>query len=437
MEFEIARPARATQTPDLKSDGLSEQKRLELAKLRRFDPLQKLTDAALLDLKPHMRTFELDAGARVFREGEVDDWVFFLLTGEITVSVGNGAARTLKAEQPETMAPLAPGSPRPKSVAAAGKSHFLRVPRSLLEMLLKPAEDDDYRVEEISDDDAEINHRLLFEILDDYRSDRLTIPSLPEVVVRIRKAVADPDSTFEKVDRVVVADPGVAARLVQVANSAAYATVMPVGSVRDAVSRIGLNATREVVTALALNNLFETDSKILKSRMRTAWEHSTRVAAISYHLAQLTRSVNPDLAMLGGLVHDIGDIAIIAHAPQYAELSNGSDLLPRTVNLLRADVGSLILRQWNFPDDLVTVALEAEEWDREAPSADCCDVVLVAQLLSFVGSAELGHYPQVSTVPAFSRLCLDQQKAEKTLALLDSADRSISEMQQVLMAVAA
>lgn len=304
-------------------------------------------------------------------------------------------------------------------------------------MLLKPAEDDDYRVEEISDDDAEINHRLLFEILDDYRSDRLTIPSLPEVVVRIRKAVADPDSTFEKVDRVVVADPGVAARLVQVANSAAYATVMPVGSVRDAVSRIGLNATREVVTALALNNLFETDSKILKSRMRTAWEHSTRVAAISYHLAQLTRSVNPDLAMLGGLVHDIGDIAIIAHAPQYAELSNGSDLLPRTVNLLRADVGSLILRQWNFPDDLVTVALEAEEWDREAPSADCCDVVLVAQLLSFVGSAELGHYPQVSTVPAFSRLCLDQQKAEKTLALLDSADRSISEMQQVLMAVAA
>ena len=107
----------------------------------------------------------------------------------------------------------------------------------------------------------------------------------------------------------------------------------------------------------------------------------------------------------------------------------------RTIDLLRADVGSLILRQWNFPDDLVTVALEAEEWDRDAPSADCCDVVLVAQLLSFVGSTTTGRYPKVSEVPAFSRLCLDQQKAEKTLALLDSADQSIGEMQRALMAV--
>ena len=171
--------------------------------------------------------------------------------------------------------------------------------------------------------------------------------------------------------------------------------------------------------------------------MRAVWEHSTRVAAISYHLAELTRTVNPDLAMLGGLIHDIGDIAIIAHAPHYAELSDEPELLLRTIDLLRADVGSLILRQWNFPDDLVAVALEAEEWDRDAPAADCCDVVMVAQLLSFVGTPELGRYPKVSQVPAFARLCLDQQKADKTLALLDSADKSINEMQQVLMAVAA
>ena len=54
----------------------------------------------------------------------------------------------------------------------------------------------------------------MFQILSDYQSNKISIPSLPEVVLRIRQALADPDVDIALVERLVAADPGVAARLV-------------------------------------------------------------------------------------------------------------------------------------------------------------------------------------------------------------------------------
>ena len=213
-----------------------------------------------------------------------------------------------------------------------------------------------------------------------------------------------------------------------------YQSGNSVNSVREAVSRVGLKATRDIVTALAMKHLFKTDNPELKARMKRLWEHSTWVAAISYHLAELTKSVDPDLAMLGELVYDLGAVAIVAYAPRYEALRDLS-ALGLTIAELRGPVGALILRRWNFTDELVTVALEAEDWQRDRSSPpDCCDVVVLAQLLSYSGRAEGARLPQASSVPAFGRLCLGEQKASATWELVKSAKRSIKSMQLALLA---
>ena len=403
--------------------------------LRNFHPLSQLTHSAMHDLRAHMRIFDVKPGKVVFSRGDRDDWAYFLLEGAVTVANQAHGTRVVDAGDPASFEALSVPAPRQETAKVKDAGRILRVPQSHLEMLLAPEENVGYSVEEIDAENTQLDKALMFQILSDYQDNRISIPSLPEVVLRIRHAVADPDVDFGAVERLVAADPGVAARLVQVANSARYQSVHPVGSVRDAVSRVGLQATREIVSALALKHLFKSDNPELKARMKALWEHSTWVAAISYHLADLTKCVNPDLAMLGGLVHDLGAVAIVAHAPRYEALRDLS-ALSQTIDELRGPVGALILRRWNFTDDLVTVALEAEDWHRDnSGPADCCDVVVLAQLLSYVGRPNGAHLPQVSSVPAFARLCMAEQTASATLELLKSAEQSIKKMQQALLAV--
>jgi len=405
------------------------------ATLKRFSPLNVLNHAALHDLQAHMRVFELEPGNVVFAAGLSDDWAFFLLSGELTLHEDIGTITTIRAPTPESLTVLAAHQPRRATARVVQHAQILRMPASLLEMLLvSSSSDNGYTVAELQEQAPNVSDRLMFQIMSAYRDDRIAIPSLPEVVVRIRSAVSDPDVTFAQVGDMVAADTAVAARLVQVANSAAYASVNGVGSVREAVARMGLERTRELVTALALSNVFKSDDPTMRSRLRKLWEHSTWVAAISYHLAKLSGSVNPDLALLGGLVHDIGATALIVHASSYKELRSDPATLPKVISGLRGPVGGLILRGWNFPDALVTTALEAEDWMRDDnTTADCCDVVVVAQLLSFVGTAQFQQLPRVNAVPAFGRVNLGTGGAQAALDLLKDAEHDLRSLQAALM----
>ncbi|MEM7404899.1 MAG: HDOD domain-containing protein [Pseudomonadota bacterium] len=400
--------------------------------LRQYTPLNDLTDAALHDLRAHLRVVELKAGGFLFKAGDLDDWSFFLLDGRLSVDSGSGAPTTLEAGSPTSFCALSPPRPRLDTVRAVETCRILRAPSSLLEMLMTPdGAQDGFELDEIDEEDTHLEDRLLFQILSDYRSDSITIPSLPEVISRIRRTVEGGDSGFDSAALMVSLDPAVAARLVQLANGPAAGGGDPVGSVRDAVSRIGIDKTREVVAELALNNLMPSDHPELKKRMRALWEHSVWVASISYQLALKTGAVNPDLAQLGGLTHDLGAMALVAHAPRYPDLMNDPAALVAMLEQLRGPVGAIILRQWKFPDALVTVALEADEWHRTGGDrADCCDVVLVAQLLSHMGKPTAARLPKAPTVPSFARL--DLGTADATMEVLRAAAKSMRSMQKLL-----
>ena len=74
-------------------------------------------------------------------------------------------------------------------------------------------------------------------------------------------------------------------------------------------------------------------------------------------------------------------------APLFWSLLSDPAQLDLALAKLRGQVGAMILRKWEFPDDIVTTAIEVEDWNREPrTTADCCDVVMVAQLLSYVGT---------------------------------------------------
>ncbi|PWT99582.1 MAG: hypothetical protein C5B51_26870 [Terriglobia bacterium] len=149
-------------------------------------------------------------------------------------------------------------------------------------------------------------------------------------------------------------DPVLAGKLIQTANSALYARRSPVSSIPQAISFIGLDASRNVLMAAAVQSFFAS------ARLAGIWRHCLWMAQYLEKLAHLSGFLPPDEAFLLGLVHDVGRIAI-ALLPRsagitFARLAERGCPPCYIEQLLlgrdHAEIGAEILRSWQFPDVL-------------------------------------------------------------------------------------
>jgi len=150
-------------------------------------------------------------------------------------------------------------------------------------------------------------------------------------------------------------DPVIAASFLQVANSPLYEKPREIRSIRQAITYIGADASRQLLLALVLRPLFAS------SRLKDLWRHSVTMAQVLEGFARRTGFADPEEALLLGLVHDIGRIALQripqATAVAMARLTERGCPPCYTEQLLLAmdhgELGAGILLLLGFPTDLV------------------------------------------------------------------------------------
>lgn len=276
-----------------------------------------------------------------------------------------------------------------------------------------------------TDGDAGIIH----EIRQEFHHNEVDLPSLPEVALKINHAVQDESLDIQKIAEMIQTDPMISARAVQVANSAMYAGSQAVQTIKRAVQRIGLRAMRTIVMSVALRNLFAPQSPLIKKRMKTYYHHSIRVGVICHVLAKKVKGLDSEQAFLAGLIHDIGIVPILIRADSHDELKNNPELLDKAIHDLKTKVGPMLLRQWDFEDELVTAARESEDWQRDVIKVDYCDVVQVAQLhCEMIGGRKL-EAPPLTELPAFERMDLGEVNPKLIIA---QAKQEMSELIHML-----
>jgi putative nucleotidyltransferase with HDIG domain len=209
-----------------------------------------------------------------------------------------------------------------------------------------------------------------------------------------------------------------------------YRAARPVESVKDAISRIGLNATRAVVMSVVMKNLFTPKSSIIQKHFKKFYHHSIRVAAIAHTLAKHLTGFDPDEALLAGLIHDIGVVPILIEADHSKTFANDEVGLQTVLQKQSSRIGAVLLKQWGFDEAFVTVALESESWERQVDKADYCDLIQVAQLhCSMIGGKSIDA-PPISELPAFRRLGLDNIEPA---AIIKEAKHEIHEIIDLLI----
>lgn len=265
--------------------------------------------------------------------------------------------------------------------------------------------------------------KFLDKLLDDLENDKLVLPTLPEVALKVRDTLEDENSSLVDVARIITSDAALAARMIQVSNSPLLRAANPIETVEAAVTRMGSNMIRNLVTSMVMEQMFQATSDVTDKRLRKIWEHSTEVAAISHALASQFTKLQPDQAMLAGLVHDIGTLPILSRAEDYPELLDDEETLDRIINTVHTTIGAEILRKWNFPEELILVAEEHEDLTRDSKNGpDYVDVVIVANLQSVIDSKHRHTEVDWSTVPAFAKLGL---QADVSVVDMDETNASI------------
>ncbi len=267
------------------------------------------------------------------------------------------------------------------------------------------------------------------ELLDDLKNERLVLPTLPEVALRVRDVVDDENSSISDLTAVIATDAALSARLIQVANSPLMRGTREIDSLDMAVNRLGMKLVRDMVTSIAMQQMFQATSDLTDRKLREVWEHSSQVAAISHTLAAQFTKLQPAQAMLAGLVHDIGTLPILTKAEDYPEVLENEKVLDAIINKLHPIIGAAILRTWNFPEEVVAVAKEHEELTRNSAETDYVDVVMVANLQSHMGSNHPSASLDWSTIPAFAKLGL---ATDVSVIEMEETAEDIKEAQRLL-----
>mgnify|MGYP000040489813 CR=1 FL=1 len=265
------------------------------------------------------------------------------------------------------------------------------------------------------------------------QSEKLALPTIPDVSFKIRRAINDDKANNSKIARVVQIDPSITARLIQISNSPLYRGRRKIESCPEALTRIGLKASQDIITAFAMKAVFTAKSPIIRKKMQDLWAHSNYVASISAVFAHKTPGFDPDRAMLAGLIHDIGVVPILTYADKHPDILANPKDLQETVKKLRVEIGIQIIRKWDFPADFEDVITHAENWYRDSGAEpNYSDIVMISQLHSFIGKIDIKKMPKMDELPAYQKLVSGSLNIDQSINILDQAKDEIEHIRLML-----
>jgi HD-like signal output (HDOD) protein len=261
---------------------------------------------------------------------------------------------------------------------------------------------------------------------------KVELPSFPDIALRVRKVLSDDNVTQDMVVRVVGSEPALAARLMQIGNSAALNfSGKTITELRTAIARMGFNMVRSAAIAFAMSQLKKQDSlKGLEKPLEDLWKRSAAVAAMSYAVARRFSKVNPDTALLAGLLHGIGQLYILTRSAQHPGLFENQASYTAIVRDWHSAIAKALLENWEMAEEVVEAVSNFEDLERaHTGPVDLTDVVTVGNLLAAFKDHPESIELNMHDVAACKRMKLDRAVYEQ---LIDESEQEIETLRQAL-----
>ncbi|HEY6619280.1 MAG TPA: HDOD domain-containing protein [Steroidobacteraceae bacterium] len=245
----------------------------------------------------------------------------------------------------------------------------------------------------------------------------VNLPCFPDVVMRIRKALAEPEVSLTEIVKIVGTEPRLAARLLQAANSAAF---NPAGKhltdLRAAITRLGHRPVQSAAMSFAVKQLRLAPAlRSISKPLNILWEESISVAAICQVVARRTR-VSPEEAFLTGLLHGIGRLYIMVRSVGKSDkLYQDPSFIDMIANWHPA-IGKAVLENWGFDEHMCEALGDQNDHDRSGKNEpDLSDIIVVAVALARVLREPGPRSVETEHIKSFARLHLTPQNCSEIL----------------------
>jgi putative nucleotidyltransferase with HDIG domain len=227
-----------------------------------------------------------------------------------------------------------------------------------------------------------------FEMLADIAkelSGEVVFPTYFDAVLRLRKILNDPDLSIAEIAHAVSVEPLISAKLLQLANSAAFNTGgKQLVDLKSAITRLGLNAVRTAALSIVMTQLMRAKGMAEFSEItHSLWEHSIKTAAAANIVARQMSRQNPEEALLAGLIHDLGAFYMLYRATQYEELRHRPDTIKYLIIQWHESIGVSLLNALGMPEEIVEATIDHDHM-RTTPTTvrNLSDIIYVANMLS-------------------------------------------------------
>ena len=207
----------------------------------------------------------------------------------------------------------------------------------------------------------EEKYRKLMEVVELVNNSQLS--SVKTIVSKIIKIIDDPESTIKDLKDIIELDPPLTARVLMRANSAYYGFPKKISDIEQAVIWIGFDALKELALRQKVCEIFMKDECINGYSRGALWKHSIAVALLAKMICRREFGQGGESAYVAGLLHDIGIIVedqffqdefmdIIRKSKD--EEKNLSNLEDEVFGYNHADIGKVLIEDWELPQELVT-----------------------------------------------------------------------------------
>ena len=258
---------------------------------------------------------------------------------------------------------------------------------------------------------------FLAELATEVSRGTVNLPCFPDVVMRIRKALAEPDVSLTEIVKIVGTEPRLAARLLQAANSAAF---NPAGKhltdLRAAITRLGHRPVQSAAMSFAVKQLRLAPAlRSISKPLNILWEQSISVAAICQVIARRTR-VSPEEAFLTGLLHGIGRLYIMVRSVGKSDALYQDPSFVDMIASWHPAIGKAVLENWGFDQHMCDALADQDDHERGGKTEpDLTDVIVVAVELARVLREPGPRSIDTEGIKSFGRLRLTPQNCIEVL----------------------
>lgn len=215
----------------------------------------------------------------------------------------------------------------------------------------------------------------------------ITLPASVNAALRLQSALDDPDCPLDNAVKLVGGEPQLAARVVGLANSAAFnrGTDADITSVRAAIVRVGYKSLKTLAATLVVKQLgARINEPKLRAKAERLWLHTANVAALAHVLARRVTHTDADTAMFAGIVHEVGGLYLLSRAEEFPGLLDEEPALWNEV----ADeiVTREVMHKLLIPEAVASAILHARNGQAADPPTTLTDTLVLANQFALVAS---------------------------------------------------